>query len=457
MSTRRGIVDTIEFRVSREIGGPMVRCRNYADRVLRVLAVLLVLALAGPLASTRAAEPEPGTGEAARHAVAVVIGNRGYRPEIPAVPYAGNDARAAAVFLREVLGYRRSNIIEMHDASQAEMIAMFGNAADHRGKLWSWIKPGRSDIFVFYSGHGVPGLRDRRGYLLPVDADPDTPELNGYPVDQLTANLAKLDARSVVVLLDACFTGDSAGGRLIDDASPVYVRTQPPVVQDQILLITAAQNDQLASWDHEARLGLFTRHVLTALGGAADSAPDGDRNGQITLSEVKAYLDETLTYAARRKFRRVQRADTSGPSHAVLVSAVPAVSWVPPSGPPDGGTPVAAAARGSGSAATAMPSSVSSVRGRFQPPGKDPGAVEAFVDRHGAELRSAILAYDRAVGVVPDQARISDMAWLRIVRAGSDGFDLLVQFRQSGAALVSYATIRIGVTDRALQVLGVWR
>ena len=26
---------------------------------------------------------------------------------------------------------------------------------------------------VFYSGHGVPGLKSRTGYLLPVDADPD--------------------------------------------------------------------------------------------------------------------------------------------------------------------------------------------------------------------------------------------------------------------------------------------
>ena len=43
---------------------------------------------------------------------------------------------------------------------------------------------------VFYSGHGVPGLKDKRGYLLPVNANPDTPEINGYPVDVLYKNLA---------------------------------------------------------------------------------------------------------------------------------------------------------------------------------------------------------------------------------------------------------------------------
>ena len=37
-------------------------------------------------------------------------------------------------------------------------------------------------MVVFYSGHGVPGLKDRRGYLLPADADPDSVEINGFPL-----------------------------------------------------------------------------------------------------------------------------------------------------------------------------------------------------------------------------------------------------------------------------------
>jgi hypothetical protein len=49
-----------------------------------------------------------------------------------------------------------------------------------------------SDVTVFYSGHGVPGLKSKRGYLLPVNADPNKPEINGYPVDTLYANLAKI-------------------------------------------------------------------------------------------------------------------------------------------------------------------------------------------------------------------------------------------------------------------------
>ena len=32
---------------------------------------------------------------------------------------------------------------------------------------------------VFYSGHGVPGLKDKRGYLLSVDGDPNLAEITG--------------------------------------------------------------------------------------------------------------------------------------------------------------------------------------------------------------------------------------------------------------------------------------
>ena len=42
-----------------------------------------------------------------------------------------------------------------------------------------------SSARVFYSGHGVPGGNDGRGYLLPVDADPKAAENDGYPIDLL--------------------------------------------------------------------------------------------------------------------------------------------------------------------------------------------------------------------------------------------------------------------------------
>ena len=144
----------------------------------------------------------------------------------------------------------------------------------------------------------MPGQKDGRGYLLPSDAHADTAEINGFPIDVLYGNLAKLnEARSVTMYLDACFSGDSPGGTLVRSASPVYVEASLPAqTHGRFTVLTAASKAQLASWDEEAGHGLFTHHLLDALYGSGD----GDRDGRVTAREVKRYLDRHLTRAARR-------------------------------------------------------------------------------------------------------------------------------------------------------------
>ena len=140
--------------------------------------------------------------------VAVIVGNRGYKhPDVYDVSFAHRDADAFRRYVVDVLGFDPENILDLRDASQAKMEAAFGNERSHEGLLWRYLNPdGGAAVVVFYSGHGVPGLKDGRGYLLPSDADPNTAEINGYPIDLLYGNLAKLtEAESVWVFLDACF------------------------------------------------------------------------------------------------------------------------------------------------------------------------------------------------------------------------------------------------------------
>lgn len=53
-----------------------------------------------------------------------------------------------------------------------------------------------------------------------------------------------------------------------------------------MVILTAVQDDQLASWDEDAKLGLFTKHLLEALYGAADGEKFGDGDGKVTLFAV---------------------------------------------------------------------------------------------------------------------------------------------------------------------------
>jgi hypothetical protein len=298
--------------------GSIVKKYSAAGSKLRVSSSARKPARA-PKTTVAAAKVSAGNPDA----VAVIIGNKKYGARLPPVDFAHvdfahNDAAAMKRFVVEILGVSERNIIDMRDVTRAEMEAVFGNARTYKGNLWRWVRPRESDVFVFYSGHGVPGMNDGRQYLLPVDGHPDKAEIGGYPVELLYGNLAKLDARSVTVILDACFSGESPRGTLVRNASGIRV-TPREIPQVSFTVVSAARIDQVASWDKEAKHGLFTKHLLEALYGAADGKRYGNGDSRITLGEIKVYLDREMTYAARRQYGRDQRAMVSGDPDRVIV------------------------------------------------------------------------------------------------------------------------------------------
>ena len=383
------------------------------------LMIFLALTVVAALSAARAEYANP-------HGVAVIIGNKAYRNErVPEVAYAHRDAEAFRRFVLDVLGFNPDNLIDLRDATQAEMETAFGNERSQEGRVWSYLHPRHgSDVVVFYSGHGVPGLKDRRGYLLPVDADPDSAEINGYPIDLLYANLGGLDAaKSVRVFLDACFSGDSDRGMLVRSASPVYVQASLPEASgDKLTVLAASSGEEVASWDDEAKHGLFTHHLLDALYGAGDA--DGD--GRVTAAEAKVYLDDTMTIAARREFRRQQNASLNGVSGTVLARAGAGGAFPPRPELDDSG-----AAGGAGEPPPPPP-----------PPPETAKAVEEGLGlTHGERVmvQYGLLSLGHAIGLV-------DGAFGRRTRSGIEGYQ-----RAKGLPETGYLT---GELRDALKMLG---
>jgi formylglycine-generating enzyme required for sulfatase activity len=302
------------------IRGRMLRGRRLQGRIwgpaIWSLAMLWLAAFA--LLHSPSAEAAPVNDDA----IAVIIGNKTYDGSIPEVSFAHNDADAFRQFVIDGLGYREGNIIDLRDATYNQMVTVFGNKENHEGKLFDYIRPGESDVTVFYSGHGVPGLKDRQAYLLPSNGDPNRAELSGYPIATLYKNLNKLPARTIRVFIDACFSGETPKGMLVRSASGISVTPKAPKGSSRMVILTAAQGDQLASWDEDAKQGLFTKHLLEALYGAADGKKYGDDNGKVTLGEVGTYLKREMTYQARRRFGRVQEASLNGSDADVLAPEI---------------------------------------------------------------------------------------------------------------------------------------
>ena len=81
----------------------------------------------------------------------------------------------------------------------------------------------------------------------------------------------------MAIFLDACFSGETPKGMIVDSASAIMVQPKLPATASGMTVLTAASRDQVANWDDVAKHGLFTRYLLQALRGKADAEPYGKR------------------------------------------------------------------------------------------------------------------------------------------------------------------------------------
>lgn len=246
----------------------------------------------------------PETSMSRPDAIAVVIGIKEYQHSgVPDVEYALRDAQTMKEYLTNTLGFREENVILEPNATGSTLQRLFGTAENPEGQLYNWVKRGESDVYVFYSGHGAPDPSTGKAFLLGSDINPNYMSINGYPAQQLYENLAQVPARSVTVVLDACFSGVTDEGPVVQRASPVELSVENPVMaMENGLAFTAGAADQIASWHPEKEHGLFTYFFLKGLRGEAEQ--DGDQS--ITAEELEAYLTDRVPYQARRMYNREQ-------------------------------------------------------------------------------------------------------------------------------------------------------
>ena len=249
-------------------------------------------------------------------AIAIVIGNRNYQ-KVKNVDYALRDAQFMKEYLIKSFGYKKGNVLLIQDATKGEFETLFGSKGNHKGRLYNMVKRGKSDVFIYYSGHGAPGVNEKKGYFVPVESDPGYIEIAGYGLETLYTNLSKVRARSITVILDACFSG--AG--LLENVSPLTlgIKDHANLIGKNGLILSSTSGDQLASWYPEKKHGLFTYYFLE---GIQSRRADQNADGTITFGEMRDYLsDETegVPYYARRLHNVEQVPSLYGDEDRVLV------------------------------------------------------------------------------------------------------------------------------------------
>ena len=262
--------------------------RNYSIKKRQLEDLDEGLDLNTELPFTKANNPE---------AIAVVIGNRDYEATKP-VNYALNDAQAMRKYLVEVLGFKKGNVILMENATKGDFEYLFGNQTNHKGRLFNMVKDGISDIFVFYSGHGAPGLNTKKGYFVPIECEPNSVDLSGYSLDLFYENISKIPAKSKTVVIDACFSGVN----IFENISPIVIRPKASLIDDKnTIVFTSTGGSQVSSWYHAKRHSLFTFFFLKAL--HQMDKVDANQNREVTYKEIYDYITDKnygIPYYARR-------------------------------------------------------------------------------------------------------------------------------------------------------------
>ena len=264
----------------------------------------LMLGIAAPAAL---AEPSRILDDNAE-SIAVVVGNKAYK-QASTVDFAHNDAEAIGTYLTGTLGFREQNVFLLKDATLGELTQMFGSEANPQGgKLWRSAVEGRSNVFVYYSGHGVPDLATRQPFLLPQDGNPNASE-SGYALQTLYRNLElvrqKIGAqRQLIVMIDACFTGETGrkGESLLAVSAPGFTPAKPRT-GGGIIKLVATSGTTPANWDENQKLGLFTSRFLMGAAGLAQA----DADKRIGWPELQSYVVREVEAAARRDSGREQK------------------------------------------------------------------------------------------------------------------------------------------------------
>ena len=216
----------------------------------------------------------PETGQEHKNTFALIIANEHYQ-DVAQVPNALHDGQIFAEYCEKTLGIPKENIKYVADATlngiQRQLNWLTQVMEAHEGD---------AHVIVYYAGHGIPDESSKSAYLLPVDGY-GTDVSTGYSLDKLCTELGSKPAKSVIVLLDACFSGANRDGKMLASARGVAIKAKQESPQGNIVVFSAAQGDQTAYPYKEKGHGLFTYYILKKL---------KETRGKISLGELTEYV-----------------------------------------------------------------------------------------------------------------------------------------------------------------------
>lgn len=219
---------------------------------------------------------------------------------LPDVAGAKENATAWYQYLTVTRGVLSKQVIWVQDNE-----ATLEGVRDALATALAKTKPGGT-LWLLFIGHGAPSERGDDGVLVGADAQNIIRSI--YPRSLSRKELLKLvdggkQARAVV-LLDACFSGQSAGGvQLADGSMPTLPERELSLTSAKpVLLLTAGTSRQFAGALPGMQVPAFSYLALGALRGWADE----NRDGAVTAGEVVSFMNEVMSTTVRGRVQTPQ-------------------------------------------------------------------------------------------------------------------------------------------------------
>ena len=246
----------------------------------------------------------PGTNDLNPNTFVIIFANEDYK-NVASVPYAKNDGAIFQKYCQKTLGVPVTNIHYVENASYNDI----------RIQL-AWLKDvcdafeGKASMIIYYAGHGIPDETDKSAYLLPVDGDGRYVQ-SAYKLDDFYQKLGAMNAQSITVFMDACFSGSKRENGMLTSARGIALKSRPGQPQGNMVVFSAASNDETAYPNNDEQHGLFTYFLLRKL---------QETKGNVTLQALGDYITTNV---------RQESIVKNGKSQTPTVTAAPAVaeSW----------------------------------------------------------------------------------------------------------------------------------
>ena len=230
--------------------------------------------------------------------VVLIIGIESYQGLNKAL-YAANDANLFHDLMRDGMGIPSENIkmLSNNKATRSEILSAL--------KFWlpAQVKAGKTHVYILFSGHGLTSDEDAQKYWLPFDVNKELLAETAVSEKWALAELQKLQAKSITIFLDSCYSGLARKGESLDPQTRgIKFKSAVAHMPTNFTMVSASAANQTALASDDFKQGIFSYFLIRGLAGQADS----DGNQRVTHGELFDYLSQKVDKKALSMNRRQQ-------------------------------------------------------------------------------------------------------------------------------------------------------